>query len=402
MKVSSMRAIDRYAGMPLSFLILFYEKSKRFFVQRKKPGRFNKILVMKFFGMGSTVLATPLLSLIRKEFQNSTIGFLTFEQNRDLMILLGVADRCYFLRTDTYLHFVYDTLCTILKLRRDEYDAVIDLEFFSNFSMTMSYLSAARWRIGYYVRGTVREYLLDYSVYFNQSRHVTEVFLMLASGLGNFERKLPVLNVAINAFSESEKESLFRRLNFRPNGNPVAVLNVNASELCYERRWPADRFLRLAEHLRDRYRAQLVFIGAGSDAEYVAGVIDNLSSKNDLFNLSGRLTLRDLVIIFKSCSLFITNDSGPLHLASALGVPTVSFFGPETPRLYGPVDGRHLVFYKGIYCSPCLNVYNAKTAACNGYNLCMREIGVEDVIEKIAKNFTDILLTKGKADEERL
>ncbi|PYU26894.1 MAG: hypothetical protein DMG32_08965, partial [Acidobacteria bacterium] len=67
------------------------------------------------------------------------------------------------------------------------------------------------------------------------------------------------------------------------------------------------------------------------------------------------------------------------HLAEALAKPTLSFFGPETPLLYGPTGDNQVAFYKGIYCSPCLNVHNQKKAPCNGNNVCMKLIGPYEV-----------------------
>jgi len=83
-------------------------------------------------------------------------------------------------------------------------------------------------------------------------------------------------------------------------------------------------------------------------------------------------------------ALFISNDcGGPLHIAAALGTPTVSFYGPETPSLYGPAGDLNTVFYAGTYCSPCLSVYNAKTAMCDGENRCMRNITPSEVLDRL-------------------
>jgi len=86
-------------------------------------------------------------------------------------------------------------------------------------------------------------------------------------------------------------------------------------------------------------------------------------------------------------ALFVTNDSGPLHIAAALGLPTLSLFGPETPVLYGPKGGNPLIFYKGLYCSPCLSVFNAKTAPCSGQNICMQSISAGKVLEAMRQRF---------------
>ena len=112
-----------------------------------------------------------------------------------------------------------------------------------------------------------------------------------------------------------------------------------------------------------------------------------LGRTTQVVNLAGRTSLGELIGVFKRLALFVTNDSGPLHIAAALGVPTVSFFGPETPVLYGPKGRDSLIFYKGIYCSPCLSVFNAKTAPCKGQNICMQSICSDEVLEAIHKRF---------------
>lgn len=393
MKIPTMKLIDKYIGMPLSVFILFYEYLKRIFVKRKKPEQFKKILLMKFFGMGSIILSIPLFNLIRENFPDASITFLTFSQNRELGKQLKIADKYYFLRTDTLFNFGFDVIKTLIKLRREKYDAVIDLEFFSNFSLTMSYLCGAKWRIGYYVRGTARGYLLDRSVYFNQLKHVTEVFAMLINGLRDGLGVNPTIKFNLkNYLNLSIKDDfILKKFGITRDNSPLIMLNVNASELCVERRWPAEKFIQLSEYLIQNYNAKLLFIGADYDYAYVKKVVDQIKNKEKIYNISGATTLNDLINLLMVSDLFISNDSGPLHLASLLGKPSVSFFGPETPNLYGPLNGRHIVFYKDVYCSPCLNVYNAKTSACNGNNICMMEITVDEVINEIEKNFDDIL-----------
>jgi ADP-heptose:LPS heptosyltransferase len=388
-----MKIIDKYVGMPLSVLLMFYEYTKRILIKRKKPEEFKKILLMKFFGMGSIILSIPLFNLIRENFPEAKITFLTFSQNKELSKQLNLAYRYHFLRTDTLPHFIFDVIKTLIKLRREKFDAVLDLEFFSNFSLAMSYLSGARWLTGYYVRGTARGYILDTTVYFNQLKHVTEVFAMLINGLKDGLGVNPEIKFNLENYLNisGEKESVLKKFGINRNNSPVVVLNVNASELCIERRWPAEKFVELSEYLLRTYNAKLVFIGADFDYDYVQGVVSKISNKENIFNVAGRTTLNDLINLLVASDLFISNDSGPLHLASLLGKPSVSFFGPETPKLYGPLNGRHVVLYKDVYCSPCLNVYNAKTSACNGNNICMQAIKVDEVINEIEKNFDSIL-----------
>ena len=102
-------------------------------------------------------------------------------------------------------------------------------------------------------------------------------------------------------------------------------------------------------------------------------------------NLAGRLTLKELAALLPRCDLFFGNDGGPLQLAVALGVPTVSIFGPESPEVYGPPpDDSNTVLFAGISCSPCLNVYAHKSSPCEK-NECMRKITARAAIEAIAR-----------------
>jgi ADP-heptose:LPS heptosyltransferase len=89
--------------------------------------------------------------------------------------------------------------------------------------------------------------------------------------------------------------------------------------------------------------------------------------------------------LLRAAALLVTNDSGPLHLADALGTPTVSFFGPETPTLYGPRGPRNTVLYRAIDCSPCISIYNAKTVRCmRSAPECLSGITVDEALAAVA------------------
>jgi ADP-heptose:LPS heptosyltransferase len=166
--------------------------------------------------------------------------------------------------------------------------------------------------------------------------------------------------------------------------------NVNVSDLSLERRWPKQEFQTLAKALLKDLNVKLIFIGAPVDRAYVEEVLAGLGGTGQVINLAGRTSLGELLAIFTRLELFVTNDSGPLHVAAALDVPTLSLFGPETPVLYGPKGGNSLVVYTGLYCSPCLSVFNAKTAPCSGQNICMQSISSEAVLEAMRQRFPAI------------
>jgi len=101
-------------------------------------------------------------------------------------------------------------------------------------------------------------------------------------------------------------------------------------------------------------------------------------------NFAGKLNIRQIAYLFENAKLMIGNDSGPLHLASAMETRTISFFGPETPVLYGPRGEGHIVFFKNINCSPCINVHQGKTVKCyRDKPKCMESITVQEVIDAV-------------------
>lgn len=375
----------------MCLLLSFLSRTGRLFFPERRARKVKRILVTKYFGMGSILLSVPLFEALRREYPGARIGFLTFSGNGELCGVLSPADEYYFLRTGSLPIFLRDLLAVLSRIRRREYDMCVDMEFFSNFSMIVSVLSGARERVGYYARRPGRESLLTRPVYFNQGKHAAQVFLSLcAKGPQTaFQRNgHPPVRLSADEDARRSVSALLRRI-AAGNGDvlPMIAVNVNAGELCLERRWPGEYFVSLSGRILTDTRAVLVFLGGGEDREYVGGVVSSVRkrfpSDGRVHDLSGALSIRELIAVLKGCEMLITNDSGPLHLAVCAGVRTVSFFGPETPSLYGPLGRGHIVFYKGLYCSPCLNVYNAKTAMCNGDNRCMSAISPDEVYETI-------------------
>ncbi len=167
----------------------------------------------------------------------------------------------------------------------------------------------------------------------------------------------------------------------------IVCVNINAGEICHLRRWPQESYAELIHGLFDRFGVKTVLIGGSDDISYVDEFAKKLSNKIDFSNLCGKLSIKELIGLFSKSRLLITNDSGPLHIANIVSLPTVSFFGPETPYLYGPLGPKNQVFYEDIFCSPCINIYNSKKSDCSD-NICLKNIKPQTVIQTIeAKKF---------------
>ena len=391
MRTRSMIRLDALLGLPLCALAFVACMPVRLFrpARRGRLAEPRTILVTKFLGLGSVLLATPLLRRLRTAWPAARIVFLTFDGNVALAQRLPGVDEVITVPTGRgLLGLLGGVLPLLLTLRRRHFDLALDLEFYSRLSNLVTWGSGARRRTGFFVRARWRGSLLTDPVYFNPTLPYGEAVMALLRPLGiapDGDRRLdgPV-------FSRAEEDQAWSRLVTRgvPSEGTLVVVNPNASDLCVERRWPAERFAELVERFGSEVARvdRFVFIGVEADRSSVREVLGRVhpDALPQCLDLAGRTTLLELSVLLRRSALLITNDSGPLHLAASLGVPTVSFYGPETPALYGPVGDRHLVFYAGHWCSPCLSVYNAKIAMCAGENECMRRIGLDHVLSRTA------------------
>jgi ADP-heptose:LPS heptosyltransferase len=377
-------------GLPRRFVQRFARLLTGRFVPRKHPEAHpvQRILIVKFLGMGSILLATPLLRRLSVAYPDARITFLTLEPNAELVHRLDWVDDIVVVPKTGLLRLLFSVPGLLSTLRRARYDLVIDLEFYSRLSNLVSWGSGARRRVGFFVRARWRGSLLTDSVYFNARLPYGDAVLALLRPLGleTADRPRP----SAPRLRPDEEAAATARLTTLgvPQEGTLVVVNVNASDLCIERRWPEERFARLVERFRHEVATvdRFVFIGAGSETGAVKSVLDHVETGTlpCCLDLSGRTTLLELAVLLERSALLITNDSGPMHLAAALGVPTLSFFGPETPALYGPQGDNHLIFYEAHWCSPCLSVYNAKIAMCHGQNECMRRIELDHVLSRAA------------------
>ena len=359
------------------------------------PEAVEKVLVVKFFGIGSLVLATPFFREAQKLFPNAEIHLLTLSSNRQIAKMLPDLDRVHFveLGANVFSAVVAYTAC-LFKTFKQRHDVLIDMEFYTRASAILSLASRARVRIGYHSLGVYRGDVHSHRIPFNSYWHVTRNFLSLLAPFGLQQpEQNPTLRIKFADRHTKQTEEVLAALG--GDDSRFIVVNVNAGELAYERRWLPDRFARLAAWLSKRYDLTCVFIGSRNDRPYTQAVVDAAHAEGGkVLNVAGELDLESLAQVFLKCLLVISNDSGPLHVAAAVGARVVGFYGPETPVLYGPVGDGHLSFHEFLSCSPCINIEQGKRFKCwHKTLLCQEGTTAEFAFQKIRERFEDILLS---------
>jgi heptosyltransferase-2 len=140
--------------------------------------------------------------------------------------------------------------------------------------------------------------------------------------------------------------------------------------------WLPDRFKKLTEMLLEDPKVKIVYFGDKSGASLVQEICSDLPDR--VINLAGKTTLRQLIALIYQCHFFLTNDSGPMHVASALGVPLLALFGSTSDVATSPYNGGK-VLHKHVPCSPC------HRRECPIDFRCMTQITVNEVYQEIRK-----------------
>jgi heptosyltransferase-2 len=139
------------------------------------------------------------------------------------------------------------------------------------------------------------------------------------------------------------------------------------------KRWYPERFASVADRLIENFSAKVLLFGSAGDRDTAASVQGR--ARNALVDLTGETSLREAISLIARCRLFVTNDSGLMHVAGALGVPTVAVFGSTNPRTTSPVGRKSIVITKNVPCSPCLK------ETCPTDFICMDLITADEVYD---------------------
>jgi lipopolysaccharide heptosyltransferase II len=261
------------------------------------------------------------------------------------------------------------------RLRERRYDLAVSL--YGNVAAILAVLSGARRTVGF--RGESSPGLLTDDVpgrHWEPGARLHEVdyCLRLAQAAGAAlvaEDRLPRLYVTDQA--RQETNAVLARAGIQP-GRPLIACHVTSNN-GHSKRWPIPYWSRLIDRLICEGGAQVVLTGAAGDLPLIERVMQRMQEQatRRVLNLAGKTSLGQLAALLQRVDLLITGDSGPMHIAGAVGTPLIAIHGPTDPAHSGPVSPRATILKSGIWCSPC---YNAKDSADCRYvtTQCMKNI----------------------------
>jgi len=354
-------------------------------------------LIIKFFGFGSIIHMGKMIQAVKQAYPDSRVVLLTFTNNKSIAKLLtdidDVESICF---SQGFFGFIIETISCAYRLHKQNFGVIINCEFYSYYAAIMAYIisQSSSCILGFFSNQPQREWIFSRRVAYDHTQHISDQFVKLIQPLNLLTKSItpykPQLNIPENAIKKID--SMLGDI-VTSNNTFLVAININASELNYNRRWPTSSFKSLINLLLNdeekRKIMQFVLIGNKDDKSYVNSFAQDLDS-DYVHDFSGILSLPELTALLKRCDIFLGNDSGPLHLAVNCNIPTISIFGPETPVMYGPMGSKHTVFYTNRFCSPCLNVYFSKESNCSN-NLCVKEIDPYAVYSAFCNKFKHIM-----------
>jgi len=395
LNIKFQRVVDRFVGVPICALLSLVERLRHVWGIAPPVSPPRRILIILLSEMGSLVLAHPMFTRLQQQYPDASLHIMLFRKNREVLDLLNVIPEENVLTIDdrSLMEFATDSLNAIQKMRALEFDVVIDCELFSRVSSIFSYLSGAPVRVGFHPHtqeGLYRGSFINRPVLYNPYRHLSQQLLTMVSAIES--HTVPTSKVAIAfevknppmlAFPEEELQRIAAQLHadFPAIKDRKLVLVYPSGGILPIRAWPLENYLRLCNDLLgDGYAVGV--IGLKDDKPLAQIVVEHCQSEYCI-NLAGYTkTVRHLLAIFHRASLLITNDGGPGQFAALTPIPSLIFFGPETPQLYSSLSNNAHYFYSALACSPCLTAYNHRSSPCDGDNQCLKQISSERVLAK--------------------
>lgn len=325
----------------------------------------HKILVIKLRAIGDVLLSTVVLKSLKTAFPSTQIDFLTEKPSREVvegnpnvnsvLVFEGKKD---------------NGLSLIWKVRKRKYDLVLDL-FGNPRSALVTYFSGAKYRVGY--RFKWRQYCYNIVVKPRGGEvHNTEFNLDALRAIG-----ISISDCSIHFPLVREAESFAEEFFSKEKLQDKFVVALNAGGGWYTKRWRPSQFAKLGDKIANEFDAQILLTwgpGEKEDAEQIRSMMSHRAI------LIPSCSLKQLGAIIHRCSAFITNDSGPMHIAAAVGTPTVAIFGPTNPDLQGPIgDNNEIVRNERLLCLGC------NFTKCPIGNPCMEELTVDEVFTAFRK-----------------
>ncbi len=349
------------------------------FRRRQRPRRPKRILVLRLERIGDLLMTLPALADLRALAPGADIDLVVGSWNADLARAIDPVSRVMsldasWLAREVEGRGIFSLVAAARQWRGCHYDLAINFEPDIRGNLMLA-SSGAQWRAGYRSGGGGP--LLDVAVDFDTNAHTSDNARNLVAAI--FESPVPAEQPPTLVVPSEAHENASRML--IDAGQPLIGVHVSGGRAI--KQWPIDRFAEVARRLVEHSGATIVLSGAAGDRAMVQTVKSGLPGQN-VIDVAGHVDLLTLAGLIERLDLLVTGDTGPMHLAVAVGTPVVAVFGPSDPARYGPRGRLDQVVRIDLPCSPC-NRIRLPPARCVGHTPdCLELVTVNNVFRAAA------------------
>lgn len=404
MRIDLMRTIDRWVGVPICFVLSIINLFVNLF-SRQNNAQPKRILLIKLSEMGAIITSYPLMKELKRNYPEAEIHFLTFSENKNILKHLNFVDlnNVLSINNKTFLKFAIDTIMVSAQILKNNYDVVIDLEFFSRFTSILTFQTLRAKKIGFYkykFEGLYRGNIYTHNIQYNQQLHVSQNYLNMISSIKDDNQNTPESSYQTENLYDIEMPQFYpdTKMIEKCNGlleeihsnlNSSLIIVNSGNNLIPLREWPIENFVRLINLITANFPEKIfVFLGTESCKTKSDTIINYLKSVKCI-NLCGKTSIEDLLTFLSHGEMLISNDSGIAHIASLTKIKQHIFFGPETPHVFKPLTKYINLYYKKLACSPCFSAFNHRNTNCKN-NRCLQAINPQEVFDLILNELKEL------------
>jgi len=347
-----------------------------------------KFLIVNPFGIGDVLFTTPVIRAIKERYPDSFIGYWSNLRVKPILASNLQINKVFALaRGDLkkfYQESIFKGLSLAVKLawriKKENFDICLDFSLDRRYSL-FAKIIGIRQRIGFNYKGRGRFLTQRIDLAGYQKRHVVEYYLELLKFL-HIPAADKRLYLAVFPESELKAKNILASAGIEENDLVIGIApgaGGSWGKGAPYKHWPALKFAQVADRLAAEFKAKILILGDESETR-ISDVITQVMRHKPI-NLAGKTGLDILPAVIKNCNLLITNDGGPMHLAVALEIKTVSVFGPVSEAVYGPYpeNRKHIVLKWDLDCRPCYK--NFRLAPCDKDRECLRSVSADAVFE---------------------
>jgi lipopolysaccharide heptosyltransferase II len=272
----------------------------------------------------------------------------------------------------------------LYKIKKQRFDISLDFSSEHRYSL-ISKLLGIRRRIGFNYKNRGRFLTDKINLDGYDSKHVVEYYLGLLKPL-KIEAKRHNLELPVESATLAKGNNILSRFGVSDKDLLVGIApgaGASWGKDASIKHWPAIRYAQLADNILNDFQVKILLLGDEQERPIADIIVNTMTHK--AIDLVGKTTLEELLAIISELRLLITNDGGPLHIAVAEGVNTVSIFGPVDDLVYGPYppDENHTVIKQNLPCRPCY--HNFKMPICDRERECIKSISTEEVYASVRR-----------------